>query len=131
MVGPGTGIAPFRAFLEERSARGQGKELALLRRPARAFDFLDRDEMEEGYRQSGCLTRLDLAFSRDQKEKIYVQHRMKENAREIWKWLQVGCISTSAATPAHGPRRRPRRSMRSWPNRGTCRPKRPTSMSSP
>ena len=53
------------------------------------FDFLYRDEME-GYRKSGALTRLDTAFSRDQKQKVYVQHRMCEQARDIWAWLEEG-----------------------------------------
>jgi sulfite reductase (NADPH) flavoprotein alpha-component len=90
MVGPGTGIAPFRAFLQERKATGaMGKNWLFFGDQQRASDFLYETEMET-YRQEGLLTRLDLAFSRDQKEKVYVQHRMLENGAEIWKWLQDG-----------------------------------------
>jgi sulfite reductase (NADPH) flavoprotein alpha-component len=90
MVGPGTGIAPFRAFLEERAAVGaKGKNWIFFGDQRRESDFLYQDEME-GYQSRGVLSRLDLAFSRDQEQKIYVQHRMKENAREIWSWLQEG-----------------------------------------
>jgi sulfite reductase (NADPH) flavoprotein alpha-component len=90
MVGPGTGIAPFRAFLEERKATGaMGKNWLFFGDQQRASDFLFEMEME-CYRREGLLSRLDLAFSRDQNEKIYVQHRMLENAAEIWKWLQDG-----------------------------------------
>jgi sulfite reductase (NADPH) flavoprotein alpha-component len=90
MIGPGTGIAPFRAFLEERQAAGRrGQELALLRRPVRATDFLYEEELS-GYQRSGLLTRLDTAFSRDQAEKVYVQHRMLQRAPELWGWLEEG-----------------------------------------
>ncbi|WP_020475376.1 sulfite reductase subunit alpha [Zavarzinella formosa] len=90
MVGPGTGIAPFRAFLEERSATGAtGKNWLFFGDQRREFDFLYQEEMAQ-YQKSGVLTRLDTAFSRDQKEKVYVQHRMTENAAEIWSWLQEG-----------------------------------------
>jgi sulfite reductase (NADPH) flavoprotein alpha-component len=90
MVGPGTGIAPFRAFLEERKATGAtGKNWLFFGDQQRDSDFLYQQEIET-YRNDGLLTQLDLAFSRDQKEKIYVQHRMLENAAEIWKWLQDG-----------------------------------------
>jgi sulfite reductase (NADPH) flavoprotein alpha-component len=90
MVGPGTGIAPFRAFLQELSLSGaRGKQWLFFGDQRREYDFLYRDELE-AYCRSGVLTRLDLAFSRDQPEKIYVQHRMRENARELWTWLQEG-----------------------------------------
>jgi len=90
MVGPGTGIAPFRAFLQERAVTGaKGKNWLFFGDQRRDFDFLYRDEIE-GYLKNGNLTRLDLAFSRDQNEKVYVQHRMKEHAKEIWNWLQQG-----------------------------------------
>jgi sulfite reductase (NADPH) flavoprotein alpha-component len=90
MVGPGTGIAPFRAFLEERQATGaKGKNWLFFGDQRQEFDFLYRDEME-GYLASKLLTRLDLAFSRNQKEKVYVQHRMQEASAELWKWLQDG-----------------------------------------
>ncbi|MBV9123050.1 MAG: sulfite reductase subunit alpha [Planctomycetes bacterium] len=90
MVGPGTGIAPFRAFLEERAAVGaRGKSWLLFGDQRREFDFLYREELE-GYLKQGTLTRLDTAFSRDQPQKVYVQHRMRENGAELWAWLQQG-----------------------------------------
>ncbi|HSJ04382.1 MAG: sulfite reductase flavoprotein subunit alpha [Verrucomicrobium sp.] len=90
MVGPGTGIAPFRAFLEEREAAGaSGKNWLFFGDQRAATDFLYRDQIE-AWQQSGFLTRLDLAFSRDQAEKIYVQTRMLQSAAELWKWLEEG-----------------------------------------
>jgi sulfite reductase (NADPH) flavoprotein alpha-component len=90
MVGPGTGIAPFRAFLQERRAIGaRGKTWLFFGNPHGATDFLYRDELE-GFLREGALARLDTAFSRDQRDKIYVQHRMLEHAREIWAWLEDG-----------------------------------------
>ncbi|NLT70107.1 MAG: sulfite reductase subunit alpha [Verrucomicrobiaceae bacterium] len=90
MVGPGTGIAPFRAFLHERRVRGAtGKNWLFFGDQKAATDFLYREELE-AMRGDGHLTRLDTAFSRDQKEKIYVQHRLLEQASELWAWLQDG-----------------------------------------
>ena len=90
MIGPGTGIAPFRAFLEERRARrAKGKSWLFFGDQCQACDFLYREELERML-ADGALTRLDTAFSRDQPEKIYVQHRMLENARELWEWLETG-----------------------------------------
>lgn len=90
MVGPGTGIAPFRAFLEERSATGaKGKNWLFFGDQKRSADFLYEEQLT-AWQKSGFLTRLDLAFSRDQAEKIYVQTRMLENAAELWKWLEEG-----------------------------------------
>ncbi|NIP97229.1 MAG: sulfite reductase subunit alpha [Akkermansiaceae bacterium] len=90
MVGPGTGIAPFRAFLEERQATGaKGKNWLFFGSPHRASDFLYEEELT-AMQESGVLSRLDLAFSRDQPEKIYVQHLMEEHGKEIWSWLQDG-----------------------------------------
>lgn len=90
MVGPGTGVAPFRAFLEERAARGAtGKNWLFFGDQTRADDFIYEDEIGE-FSESGVLNRLDLAFSRDQKEKIYVQHRMLENGKELYGWLENG-----------------------------------------
>lgn len=90
MVGPGTGIAPFRAFLEERAARGAtGRNWLIFGNQRRDSDFLYREELECWVR-SGLLSRLDLAFSREQAHKIYVQDRMRENAAELWAWLQAG-----------------------------------------
>jgi sulfite reductase (NADPH) flavoprotein alpha-component len=90
MCGPGTGIAPFRAFLEERLATGaKGKNWLLFGDQKRATDFLYQETLE-GWLAGGHLHRLDLAFSRDQAEKIYVQNRMLENAAEVFSWLESG-----------------------------------------
>ena len=95
MVGPGTGIAPFRGFLHERAAtRGDGSQLAVLRRPAPRHDFVYADELDRRCRTDGVLTRLDLAFSRDQAEKVYVQTRMREQSRELYAWLEDGATFT-------------------------------------
>lgn len=90
MVGPGTGIAPFRAFLQEREATGaRGRAWLFFGDQHRATDFLYESELE-GFRKRGLLTRLDTAFSRDQSERIYVQGRMREAGSELWAWLQEG-----------------------------------------
>ncbi|MGV3532201.1 MAG: sulfite reductase subunit alpha [Chthoniobacteraceae bacterium] len=90
MVGPGTGIAPFRAFLEERRVSGAtGQNWLFFGDQRAATDFLYREELES-MRADGHLSRLDLAFSRDQPEKIYVQHRMQDAAAELWQWLEDG-----------------------------------------
>ncbi|MDI1284674.1 MAG: sulfite reductase subunit alpha [Reyranella sp.] len=95
MVGPGTGIAPFRAFLEEREARSaasgkkSGCNWLFFGDQKRVTDFLYEDQIVDWQRR-GILSRLDLAFSRDQAEKIYVQTRMEENAAELWAWLEEG-----------------------------------------
>lgn len=90
MVGPGTGIAPFRAFLQDRAATGAtGPNWLFFGNPRRNGDFLYQDELKE-FSRRGILTRLDTAFSRDQAEKHYVQHRMLEQAAELWKWLEGG-----------------------------------------
>lgn len=90
MVGPGTGIAPFRAFLQERQYRGAaGKNWLFFGDRNAATDFMYREELE-AMQQNGLLTRLDLAFSRDQEAKIYVQDRMLENGAELFSWLEQG-----------------------------------------
>lgn len=90
MVGPGTGIAPFRAFLHDRrAAAARGKNWLFFGDQRRAHDFLYRDELE-AMNHDGFLSRLDLAFSRDQEQKVYVQHRMQEEGAELWKWLNEG-----------------------------------------
>lgn len=90
MVGPGTGIAPFRAFLQERHAtKAAGKNWLFFGDQKRETDFLYREQLEH-WIADGHLTRLDLAFSRDQAEKIYVQTRMLEAAAELWTWLESG-----------------------------------------
>ena len=90
MVGPGTGIAPFRAFLQDRKASGAtGKNWLFFGDQKAAYDYLYREELE-AMQRDGLLTRLDVAFSRDQEEKVYVQHRMLENAVELYQWLEAG-----------------------------------------
>lgn len=90
LVGPGTGIAPFRAFLEERRATGApGRNWLFFGDQRRSTDFLYADEIEPMH-ADGFLTRLDLAFSRDQEAKVYVQDRMREHAAELWRWLEDG-----------------------------------------
>ena len=90
MVGPGTGIAPFRAFLGERRATGAtGRNWLFFGDQRESSDFLYRDELL-ALKADGLLTRLDLAWSRDQADKIYVQHRMLEHAAELCSWLEAG-----------------------------------------
>jgi len=90
MIGPGTGVAPFRAFLQERAAAGApGKSWLFFGNTRRELDFLYRGELE-GYLRKGALARLDTAFSRDQGHKVYVQHRIREQGAELWRWLQDG-----------------------------------------
>lgn len=90
MVGPGTGIAPFRAFLQERKVTGaQGPNWLFFGDQRRTDDFLYEEEIVAMV-SDGHLTRLDLAFSRDQEAKIYVQDRMQEQASELWAWLEAG-----------------------------------------
>lgn len=90
MIGPGTGIAPFRAFLQERRLRGaRGRNWLFFGDQHRASDYLFADELENWQRE-GLLSRLDLAFSRDQEDKVYVQHRMREAGKELYAWLSEG-----------------------------------------
>jgi len=90
MIGPGTGVAPFRAFLQERRARGaKGRNWLFFGDQRRASDFLYEEELCD-YRRDGLLTRLDTAFSRDQEDRVYVQHRMRESSAELWSWLEDG-----------------------------------------
>jgi sulfite reductase (NADPH) flavoprotein alpha-component len=90
MVGPGTGIAPFRSFMQEREATdASGKNWLLFGDQTFNEDFLYQVEWQS-HLKSGLLTKLDLAFSRDQAEKIYVQDRLKESAAEVYQWLQDG-----------------------------------------
>ena len=92
MVGPGTGIAPFRAFLQERKALGaKGKNWLFFGEQQATSDYFYREEFE-GWQSEGVLTRFITAFSRDQSHKIYVQHRMLENAAELYDWLENGAI---------------------------------------
>ena len=90
MVGPGTGIAPFRAFLQHRHHHGHtGRNWLFFGDQHAATDFLYGDEFA-GLQKSGRLHKLSTAFSRDQAEKIYVQHRMQEEGAELWRWLEKG-----------------------------------------
>lgn len=90
MVGPGTGVAPFRGFLHERRARGDtGRNWLFFGEQHAATDFYYREELE-GMSRSGLLNRFDTAFSRDQHDKVYVQDRMREQGAELWSWLQDG-----------------------------------------
>jgi sulfite reductase (NADPH) flavoprotein alpha-component len=90
MVGPGTGVAPFRAFLEERRAVGAtGKNWLFFGERNRATDFLYAAQLL-AYQHDGFLTRLDVAFSRDQPDKRYVQHRMLAHSQELYAWLEAG-----------------------------------------
>ncbi len=89
MVGPGTGIAPFRAYLQERKAVGaKGKNWLFFGSQHQRCNFFYREEFEELIRD-GLLTHLNCAWSRDQAEKSYVQHKMLENGPEIWRWLDA------------------------------------------
>ena len=90
MVGPGTGIAPFRAFLQERQVRGDaGKNWLFFGEQQRATDFYYREEISL-WHKDGFLTSLDVAFSRDQTEKVYVQDRMRAQGAKLWSWLAEG-----------------------------------------
>ncbi|HRI80668.1 MAG TPA: hypothetical protein PLR06_14150, partial [Cyclobacteriaceae bacterium] len=90
MIGPGTGIAPFRAFLEERDATGaQGRNWLFFGDQHFESDFLYQTELQN-FEKTGVLTRINVAFSRDQESKIYVQHRMIEQGKEFFSWLESG-----------------------------------------
>lgn len=90
MIGPGTGVAPFRAFMQEREASdATGDNWMFFGDQTFTQDFLYQVEWQN-YLKSGLLTKMDVAFSRDQAEKVYVQHRLKENAQEVFAWLERG-----------------------------------------
>ncbi|WP_145512409.1 NADPH-dependent assimilatory sulfite reductase flavoprotein subunit [Yersinia kristensenii] len=90
MIGPGTGIAPFRAFMQQREADGAtGKNWLLFGNPHFTEDFLYQVEWQR-YVKDGLLTRIDLAWSRDQAHKIYVQDKLREQGAELWNWIQQG-----------------------------------------
>ena len=103
MVGPGTGIAPFRAFIEERAATGaKGKNWLFFGDQHYLTDFLYQTEWQ-GYLKQGLITKLDVAFSRDQSEKVYVQDRMLANSQELYQWLEKGayfCVCGDASRMA-------------------------------
>ena len=90
MIGPGTGIAPFRAFMQQRAAdEAPGKNWLFFGNPHFTEDFLYQVEWQR-YVKEGVLTRIDLAWSRDQKEKIYVQDKLREQGAELWRWINDG-----------------------------------------
>ena len=90
MVGPGTGIAPFRAFLQERDAReAEGKNWLFFGNPHFTQDFLYQVEIQ-GYLKSGLLNKVDVAFSRDQADKVYVQDKLRQNSKDVYEWLEAG-----------------------------------------
>ena len=99
MIGPGTGIAPFRGFMQERSKRGaSGRNWLFFGEHYAHCDFLYQGEWQE-YLGNGVLTRLDVAFSRDQKQKIYVQDKMRAQAQELYAWISGGASMSAAANP--------------------------------
>ena len=90
MVGPGTGIAPFRSFLQQREAeQAKGRNWLFFGNPNFNTDFLYQTELQK-HLKSGLLTQIDVAFSRDQEQKIYVQDRLRQNAAQVWQWLEKG-----------------------------------------
>ncbi len=90
MIGPGTGIAPFRAFMQQRAADdAPGKNWLFFGNPHFTEDFLYQVEWQR-YVKEGVLTRIDLAWSRDQKEKVYVQDKLREQGAELWRWINDG-----------------------------------------
>ncbi|QQK77663.1 assimilatory sulfite reductase (NADPH) flavoprotein subunit [Salicibibacter cibarius] len=92
MIGPGTGVAPFRSFLEEREEiEAEGKTWLFFGEQHFSSDFLYQVDWQQ-WLKDGVLTKMDVAFSRDGEEKVYVQHRMRENAREFYQWLQEGAV---------------------------------------
>ncbi|XQY90098.1 assimilatory sulfite reductase (NADPH) flavoprotein subunit [Metabacillus sp. HB246100] len=92
MVGPGTGVAPFRSFMQEREETGaQGKSWMFFGDQHFVTDFLYQTEWQK-WVKDGVLTKMDVAFSRDNEEKVYVQHRMLENSKEFFQWLEEGAV---------------------------------------
>jgi sulfite reductase (NADPH) flavoprotein alpha-component len=106
MIGPGTGVAPFRGFVQEREAVGaSGRNWLLFGNPHSRSDFLYQLEWQDALKR-GALHRLDLAFSRDDSRKIYVQDRLREHGRELYAWLDNGahlyvCGATAMGKGVH------------------------------
>ena len=101
MVGPGTGLAPFRAYLQERKATGAaGRNWLFFGEQRSRCDFFYQEEFER-FQKEGVLTRFDTAFSRDQAYKIYVQHRLLENAKDVYAWLENGAHFYVCGDAAH------------------------------
>ena len=125
MIGPGTGVAPFRAFLQHREATGaQGRNWLLFGARRFTHDFLYQLEWQD-WLQSGLLTRIDVAFSRDQRQKIYVQHRMWDARRELLHGCRTALRSMSAAMPRRWRRTCRPRCCRSSPTRPAAMPTTP------
>jgi len=103
MIGPGTGIAPFRSFIEERDASGaSGRNWLFFGDQHFQSDFLYQTEIQS-YLQTGALTRVDVAFSRDQPEKVYVQHKVRAKGQEFYQWLEAGaCVYLCGAKEPMG-----------------------------
>ncbi|MDU2303542.1 MAG: NADPH-dependent assimilatory sulfite reductase flavoprotein subunit [Klebsiella sp.] len=100
MIGPGTGIAPFRAFMQQRAADGaQGKNWLFFGNPHFTEDFLYQVEWQS-YVKEGLLTRIDLAWSRDQQQKVYVQDKLREQGAELWRWINDGAHGAMDAEAA-------------------------------
>lgn len=92
MIGPGTGIAPFRSFLEEREElECEGETWLFFGDQHYVTDFLYQVEWQQ-WLDNGTLTRMDVAFSRDSEEKVYVQHRMMEQSKDLYEWLEKGAV---------------------------------------
>lgn len=101
MIGPGTGVAPFRAFMEEREeTAAEGKSWMFFGDQHYVTDFLYQVEWQR-WLQNGVLTNLDVAFSRDTNEKVYVQHRMKQHQKELFSWLEEGAVVYVCGDEAH------------------------------
>jgi sulfite reductase (NADPH) flavoprotein alpha-component len=101
MIGPGTGVVPFRAFLQEREAIGaRGRNWLFFGNPHFRTDFLYQIEWQAALKR-GTLHRIDLAFSRDQGEKIYVQHNLRRNARALYEWIDAGAYVYVCGDAAH------------------------------
>ena len=102
MIGPGTGIAPMRALLQEREARGgAGENILYFGCKNRAMDYLYQEELE-GFVSRGVLNKLHLAFSREQKHKVYVQNLMEQNAGELWNMVEAGAFFYICGATAMG-----------------------------
>ncbi|MEX0988084.1 MAG: flavodoxin domain-containing protein [Bacteroidales bacterium] len=91
MIGTGTGVSPYRAFLQERNLTSNAANWLFFGERNEATDFLYREDFLQ-FMENGVLTRLDMAFSRDQEERVYVSHKINENGKEVYRWLQDGAI---------------------------------------
>ncbi|MDT8872919.1 hypothetical protein RAA17_21970 [Komagataeibacter rhaeticus] len=120
MIGPGTGIAPFRGFLQERAARkSSGRNWLFFGERHAEEGFYYRDELD-AFLAGGVLTRLDTAFSRDQPERVYVQDRMEAAGAELWHWLREGRMSMYAGMRHAWRAMLTRPCDGSWPDTAIC-----------